>query len=419
MTETGVVVVGAGAAGLAAGLRLAERGVPFVVVEAKDRVGGRAFTDTAAFGVPFDHGCHWLHSASLNPFRTIADRLGFRYTEGSKFKMRRLLLDGRRADAATAEASWQALEAALDAVHAAGAAGRDVAAADVMPDPGRWRPLVDHWFGLFASQPPEKVSTLDLHRYRDTLENFPVLDGYGALVAANAASVPVRLAVRATRVDWSGSHVAVETSAGTLRAASAIVTLPTNVIAGGGLAFTPALPADVGEAFAACPCGSAEKVAFLLDRPIEAEPDSGSTTVFQAGDPPRPPVALLVNHAGRPLVVGHIGGDAAAALERAGPAAMADLVAGALADAYGSDVRRRIVATVTTGWTSDPDIRGAYSCALPGKADLRARLAEPLGERLLFAGEAVSADFFSTAHGAHLTGLAAADRAADIVRGAR
>jgi monoamine oxidase len=79
MSHYDVAVIGAGAAGLAAGLTLQISGRSFIVLEARDRIGGRAWTDTATLGLPFDCGAHWLHAAAQNPFTRIADRLGFAY----------------------------------------------------------------------------------------------------------------------------------------------------------------------------------------------------------------------------------------------------------------------------------------------------------------------------------------------------
>jgi monoamine oxidase len=79
MATYDLVIVGAGAAGLSAAKRARERGLDVVVFEAMDRIGGRAHTDTSVFGIPWDRGCHWLHSASVNPMRELADAYGFRY----------------------------------------------------------------------------------------------------------------------------------------------------------------------------------------------------------------------------------------------------------------------------------------------------------------------------------------------------
>lgn len=419
MTTTDVLVVGAGAAGLAAGERLNAERADFVVLEAADRIGGRAWSDSSVFGVPFDRGCHWLHSASVNPFRPIADALGFRYLVRTSRRSAHLYLKDRLADAATRTAAWDAVEAAFRAADAAGERGLDVPAADVVDLTGEWRRMVVHWMGLLSAFPPEEISTLDLSRYADTGENWPVLDGYGALVTAAGQAVPVRTGVTVSRIDWSGRGVRAETSAGTIEAKSAIVTVSTNVLAEGGIRFTPELPADVGEALAACPVGFAEKVAISFDGPLAGLDPSAYVDTIDPTDPTRPAINFTIEEdaAGHPLAVGQLGGLLARDLERAGEAAMIDFALAALVDAFGSGIRSQVHRTATTRWTSDPLIRGAYSCARPGEADRRRRLAHPVGERLFLAGEATSPDAYSTAHGARLTGLAAAGRALAAIAG--
>lgn len=408
MIETDVVVVGAGAAGLAAAARLQAACVPFVLLEAKHRVGGRAFTDTATFGVPFDRGCHWLHSASVNPFTAIADRLGFHY-RSLPAKRRRLFLAGREADDATRDAASEAISAAFEAAQATGRDGRDVAMSDVIDAASPWRRLVVHWIGLMSSLPPEEISTLDFARYRDTHENWPVSEGFGALVVAAGAGVPVSLGVRVRAIDWSGAGVVVATDAGELRAKRAIVTVSTTVLARGAIRFTPALPTEIAEAIEACTLGHAEKIVFRLDRPVDGFEPSSYAETFDPDRPGRAPVNFVLHPAGHPLAVGHIGGTFAAEMAQAGAAAMIDVGRQALLDLLGSAAARRIIGATVTGWTTDPDVGGAYSSARPGKGPLRDRLAQPVGERLRLAGEASAGVDFSTAHGAHLSGLAAAE----------
>ncbi len=115
-------------------------------------------------------------------------------------------------------------------------------------------------------------------------------------------------------------------------------------------------------------------------------------------------------------MVGLTGGRFADWLERAGVEASADLAKENLKRAFGADIVKHVVGHNVTAWRGDPWVRGAYSAALPGQAHQRARLAEPLDERLYFAGEAASTDFFSTTHGAHLTGIRAARAAARSLR---
>ncbi len=72
-----VVIVGAGMTGLTAARGLMDKGLSVAVLEARDRIGGRAFTESTTFGVPYDHGCAWLHSADVNPVTRFAEDFGF------------------------------------------------------------------------------------------------------------------------------------------------------------------------------------------------------------------------------------------------------------------------------------------------------------------------------------------------------
>jgi monoamine oxidase len=89
-------------------------------------------------------------------------------------------------------------------------------------------------------------------------------------------------------------------------------------------------------------------------------------------------------------------------------AAMTGFATEELVGLFGSAIRHRLSPLAGSFWRADPFARGSYSYALPGHADDRARLAAPVDDRLFFAGEATSPNFFSTAHGAYETGIAAA-----------
>ena len=422
-----VVVVGAGAAGLAAGARLHGAGIKVRVIEAAARTGGRAFTDTASFGVAWDRGCHWLHSASVNPLRAAADELGLGYLARGTRQARATHLGDRWADETERHAIWTAIDGSFAAVHEAGAAGRDIAASDCLDLSSPWLRLSRHWLTLMTAAEAEQVSTLDYAAYSDTAENYPVERGYGALVQAVAAQAAPALDIVTScpveAVDWSGAGVALATPRGTLKARYAILAVPTSVVAKGAIRFTPGLPVALEEAFAALPLGAAEKVALLFDRDVFGQPPTTYVDTLDLRDPARKPINFTLNPFGAPMAIGQLGGANAAGLVAAGAEAMVDFALAALVDAFGADIRARVKATATTDWVADPLIGGAYSCALPGLAPLRARLspgsvAQAMGGRVLFAGEAVSAHAYSTAHGAHLTGLAAADAVLTALQGA-
>ncbi|WP_454915623.1 flavin monoamine oxidase family protein [Xanthobacter sediminis] len=411
-SQTDVAVVGAGAAGLAAGGRLAAAGVDFRVLEAAAVRGGRAATDRETLGVPFDLGCHWLHDARANPFVPIARELGFAFDDtGGGRSGRRLHLGGRFAAAAEVEAAEAAVDAAFGAVQAAGRAGRDVAASEVLPDLGRWTPLARHWLSLMSAAAPERISTLDYSRYRDNDDNWPVLDGYGDLILAHGRHVPVTLECPVTRIDHSGPRIVLETERGTLVCRIAIVAVSTAVVAQGRLAFAPALPPPLGEAFAALPLGVAEKVALAFDKEVFGVAPRSGLDAFDEDRPDALAVSAILNPGGVPAAVVHIAGPDAGALVAAGEGAMVDFAGSVLERVFGAGLKRHVRRARVTRWSALPFIGGGYSCALPGAADLRQELAAGLDGRIFFAGEALGGPAFSTAHGAHLSGIAAAEAA--------
>jgi len=157
-----VVIVGAGAAGVGAGMELQKRGVSFVVLEATDRVGGRAYTDKTSLPYSWDQGCHWLHCANVNPLVEEADRVGAQYLTEERDDWNAVWANGDWADQAGRADTMGIMEAAFEAVYKAGGNGRDVPIADVLPDPGEMAPIVRHWIQLMSSGDPEQCQLADM-----------------------------------------------------------------------------------------------------------------------------------------------------------------------------------------------------------------------------------------------------------------
>lgn len=416
MPEPDVVIVGAGAAGIGAGIELAGRGIPFVILEAADRAGGRAFTDTASLPHLWDRGCHWLHCADVNPLVAWADRLGADYLRQTRFDHLMVSAGGVWADEATRGAARAALHAAFGAIYEAAARGEDVAVADVLPDAGRWAPAVRHILQLMASGDPEDVSAAAYGDYDDTEVNWPVISGYGDLIGRMAAGLPIRLGVPVTRVEEAPGGVRVETGSGTLAAKAAIVTVSTNVLRAGAIGLGRGPARDLLDLVEDVPCGSYEKVAVALRRRVVEE--TGKQFCMVDPDDGTAPVDFQISASGAPLMIAHLGGSLARGLADAGAAAMTDFALERLALAFGTDIRAEVVATATTGWQHDPSVLGAYSHARPGAASRRhAMIAADTG-RIAFAGEAFSRPWQATAHGAYASGRDVAARVAAHVAGA-
>jgi monoamine oxidase len=409
-----LVIVGAGAAGLGAAVTARGLGLEVLVLEAMDRIGGRAFTTNEPFGFPWDAGCHWLHSASVNPFTRIADRegLGYRSTPTPWHSWINGAVVSENDEARIDRFIEDALERAIER----GRAGLDAPISEFADAESPWFDLFRYQINAEWGVNPGEASTLDLARYRDLDENWPVEDGYGALVrrAAASALADVQLNTPVTSIAQAPSCVRVSTPTGAIEAAAVIVTASTNVLAEGLIAFEPELPLWKREAFAAVPLGYANKIAL---QPAEAALAGMEEQNFAVPIGAGQMIGLRFRPFGRNVIDCYIAGPACSELESAGADAMVDVAIEASIHLLGSDLRRQILATAASSWGLEPYIRGAYAAAKPGMAELRADLGRPVWDRVYFAGEATSPKFFTTCHGAWETGIAAAQAIAATIGG--
>jgi monoamine oxidase len=404
-SEIDVAIIGAGAAGLGAARALEHSSLSIIVLEARDRVGGRAHTIQATPDVTFDLGCGWLHSADENSFVGIAERLNFEIDK-TRPPWREQSFDAGfplkdRMDFIQALDGFY--ERAEEAARQAAGSGRDSAASTCLEPGNRWNPMIDAISTYVNGCELDAVSILDMDAYEDTEINWRVRRGYGALIAAYGAPCPLALNCEVTLIDHSGKRVRIETSKGALTARHVIVTVPTNLIAAEAIRFHPALPAKV-DAARGLPLGLADKVMLALDEP-DALPKDGSlrgATMRTAMG------AYHLRPFGQPCIEGFFGGRFAQELEDAGKGAFAAHSIDEIAALLGNEYRRKLKPLSESRWAHDPFARGSYSHALPGDAGMRAVLAAPVDRRLFFAGEATSPNFFSTAHGARDSGERAA-----------
>jgi monoamine oxidase len=408
-----VAIIGAGAAGIGAARRLIERRLSVVVLEARDRIGGRALTVQTELGYPVDLGCEWLHSGDRNPWTTIARESGFTVDEtlpdwGARLRRARAGPDDEAAWHAARDEFYRRMEAAGDVVP-------DRAAETVLPPGSRWNPLLDAISTWANGVELDRLSLQDHARYADSGINWRVREGYGALIGAYGRGLPVRLGSPVQRIDHRGRAIHVETARGSLRVRATLVTVPPTLLAAEIIRFIPDLPPVKRAAAHGVPLGLANKLFLALDgTPPDLPPDShlvGALDRIATG-------SYQMRPHGRPMVAAYFGGALALDLERAGAAAMADFAVGELAGLFGTSIRQRLRRLASSAWATDAFARGSYSFALPGHAGDRAILAAPIDDRLFFAGEACSPANFSTAHGAFLSGRDAADRIADLLAGA-
>ena len=396
-----VAIIGTGAAGLGAAHALKGSGLSTIVLEARHRVGGRAYTIQPSPDVTFDVGCGWLHSADKNAFVRVAEQLNFAIDRTIP-PWRERILDkgfppGERAE------FLRAMEQFYNRAEQAARSGHDAAAETCLEPGNRWNPMIHAISTYVNGVELDRVSILDMDAYEDTGINWRVRRGYGALMTAYAVPLPVMFDCQVTLIDHTGKALRIETSLGALTASKAVITVPTNLIADEAIRFTPALPAKV-EAAAGLPLGLDNKVMLALDGASDLPTDGGlrgPTMRTEMG-------GFHLRPFGQPCIEGFYGGRFARTLEDAGEGALAAQAIDEVVALLGNDYRKKLRPLAESRWGHDPYARGAYSHALPGHADKRAVLAAPVDGRLFFAGEATSLHFFSTAHGAHDSGVRAA-----------
>ena len=309
-SDTEVVIIGGGAAGIAAGRRLAKAAIDCLVVEARPRLGGRAWTIAGNSGFPLDLGCGWLHSADRNPWVAVAQAQGRTIDKSPPPWMKPARPEGfPPADqAAFAEALHRFFERVGQAAQV-----HDIAAAAVLEPDGRWNNLINAVGTYISGADLDRLSVRDFDRYDDSGVNWRVVEGYGTMIAAHGKGLATVLDCPVLQIDHSGKRLKIETAKGVITADRAIVTLPTAVLADKEFLFTPALP-EKTEAARGLPLGLADKLFMSLDNAEEFEADSrlfGHTD--RAGT-----ATYHLRPFGRPMIEAYFGGRCAAELEAGG-----------------------------------------------------------------------------------------------------
>jgi len=411
--DVDVVVIGAGAAGLAAARRLAATNLSLVVLEARDRIGGRAHTlphrltrrRGGSLEVGLDMGAGWLHSADENVMQAMGRAAGFTIDQTPPpWRSAALSLGLTEKEMAAFGAAFEAFD---ERVTASVADGRDRPASDLFAaadsDEGRWNARMDAVCGALNGARFDQVSSADYDAYRDTGVNWRVGEGYGRLVSHLGADAPAVLDCPVTRIDRTGARLVVHSRGGTVEARAVVLTVPTSLLAAEAIRFDPPLP-ELAEAAAGVPLGLATKLHMTVTGAEDFVADSqlwGRTDTAQTG-------AYHLRPFGRPMIEGYFGADLAWGLEAEGEAAFFDFAVGEIVGLLGSDFRKRLAPVATSMWGAEPWSRGAYSHCLPGHAGDRARLRQPVENRIFIAGEATAPDFYGTVHGAWMEGERAA-----------
>jgi monoamine oxidase len=406
--QVDVVIIGAGAAGVAAARTIAAGKRSFALIEAGDHVGGRCVTDTATFGLAYDRGAHWIHMPDINPVAKLAPRAGLDIYPAPPGQ--RLRIGQRNGREGEMEDFFAALVRATHAISEAARGRTDISCAQALPkDLGDWRPSIEFVLGPFGcAKNLEDISAMDFAKSAERDRDAFCRQGFGTALATLAEGLTVQFGTAATRIESSRRGIEVETRKGSLRTRTVIVTVSTGVLAAGGLKFDPELPWHHNEAMTRLPLGHYERIALELPgNPLGLQTDD---LVFEKSSSQRT-AALLANVSGTSLCFVDVAGSFGASLAKAGPDEMVGFAREWLAALFGTDATARLKRTAATWWGRDPSVLGSFSAALPGGQGARKTLAEPVRDRIFFAGEAVHETLWGTVAGAWESGTRAAQGA--------
>lgn len=438
--EVDVAIVGAGMAGLAAAMMLTERGRSVAVLEARDRIGGRVWTDSARLGVPVDLGAASLKSSDVNPLVAELRRREVRMQpdDGDFWLFDR---DGRGGSRDAEPLDYDALGAAYDRIDDA-LADAKVLRADVplasrvkldgdVPASGntagslagRWSALARALAGpLHLGVEFNQVAALDAPRLAGTGNEIWLPGGLGGWLAGYARDLPVYLSRPVSRIDWSGRGVTLATAEGQVKAEACIVTQPPALLAAAGskdgILFQPGLPEVQREALGRLGSGLLNRIALLYE-PGSFEAPVNTQVLSRGGSDGKGGgiLSFRLNVLAQPVAVALAGGDYARDLEGRGEAAAIAAARAQLKTMLGDELDRRFVRGIASAWGRDPWSRGAICVARPGFSAARRMagraLSGPAGRiRVLFAGEAFAPqDWIGSVAGAWLSGRQAAAEA--------
>ena len=419
-----VVVVGAGAAGLSAAATLSRRGAQVTVLEARNRIGGRVWTDRT-LGVPIDLGGSWIHGWEGNPLTALCADNEIEHLQTDYDSIAVYDASGKevpRGELQELEAGWEGLTAEVYAASAV--AERDISVGKALAAAVRGEKLSARerahldWrratLEVTAASDLSDISLLgeDGKGFGGGDRAFP--KGYHQVIEVLARGLEIRRGVQVRSVKARGKRVTVKSREASWEADAVVVALPLGVLKHGIVRFDPGVGSAREKAVERLGFGTLNKVALRFPRTFW--PDDVDFLGYQSRTHGEYPVVLnAARLVKEPVLMAFTGGTFAERMESRSLETVRGEVMAMLRTIFGSAVAEP-TALVRSTWHSDPLAGGSYSHLRVGAdaADFDV-LARPLSERVLFAGEATNRDYPGTVHGAHLSGLRAAREAAAVL----
>jgi len=417
--EADVLILGAGVAGLAAARALTDNGRSVIVLEARNRIGGRMWTDHS-LGSAVDLGASWLEGVNGNPITKLVEQFGVKTVVSDEDNGVVYNFDGRK----MSDKEYAEMENLFESIYAEVEYWQEESDNDMSLQQAfdkvlkRWtlsteqlrrlQFVIQSNFALEMGADPDHLSLWEWDQDNEEFSGgervFP--EGYNQITDSLAQGLDIRLEVMVNSVTYDQTGVKVETSAGGFGGTKAVVTFPLGVLKMNVVRFDPPLPPKKQEAIDRLEMGVLNKVYLKFPEIFWDNEETISYVGQVTGE--WCDWLNLVPYTNAPVLLAFHGGAKGFAIEELSDE---EIIAGAIKTLrviYGDSIPDPI-GYVITRWSKDPLTFGSYSYIPPfasGKDyDL---LAAPVDDVLFFAGEATNRYYPSTVHGAYMSGLRAA-----------
>ena len=421
--EAKIIIIGAGIAGLAAARQLKSSGFQVTVIEGRNRIGGRIYTDKT-LGLPIDLGAAWIHGINKNPIAKLANDFKIKIQKTDYDNIQMYGSNGKRLDEQEIESSHGLFQKVIRQAKAmAEKLDRDISVAEAVKSilskeklaPQQQNNLRWQLNSNLVIETGTDLDNLSMGEWNEDEafggDDYLFPGGYDQIIQNLAQGIDVKLQQKVIAIEYAKQGVFIKTETGDFQGDAVIITLPLGVLKSGDITFSPPLSANKRGAINRLKMGVLNKVVLKFPYVFwQQNYDMLGYVSGQAKD-----FSEFINwqhYTAAPVLIALTGGSFGRSLELISETEAGERVMQLLRKLYGNSVPNP-ESVLRTKWGADPLAFGSYSTmAVGSKKDDRTILAEPIAKRLFFAGEATSPEYPATVHGAFLSGIREAQRIA-------
>ena len=408
-----VIIVGAGIAGISAAKILEKNNISNIVIEANNRLGGRAKKAKESFGNWFDLGCSYLHEGDINPLTSIAESLNvpINYENGDIFSIEKTKYLGRKKPFLSKQnhllkKSYDKFLENLN-FHKYNFGDNSLSSCLNICDP--YYPILFDYLTNLNGIEANLVSAVDFASVNDG-KDFIMESGLANLIDKWAQGINSILNTPVTQINWERDYIEIYTQSKKYICKSVLLTVSNGILRNEDITFIPELPKYKIQAIHNLPMGILNKIGVLFKQGTFKENDIGwYVALTDTNDNDKSQIiSFEIRKKEKEHMIFFFGGDKGFDVENF-PDKYYAIITAFIKNQFGNLIEKNIIEIIHTSWGKDPFTRGSYSYALPGHSSERELLKKSLEKKVYFAGEATIKSYYGTCHGAYISGVNAAN----------